>query len=232
LADYRAYLTNKGNTLKHVGQVVSAITACLSGCRFVRVADVQPSAVVGFIADLRAAGRGITTANLTLTYLKSFTRWLLRDRRTVADPLAGLSRLANGATDVRHARRDFAADELRQLLETTRTSGRTFRGLTGLDRAAIYATAVGTGFRVAELASLTPADFDLDAHPPAIRVDASYAKNRKEASQPIPPELASCGRAGSPARGSPMMCSTRRLTRSAPTCCSSRSTLVRSWAVT
>src|SRR5262249_24587328 len=104
LGDYKAFMTAKGNTAKHVGQVVSAITACLAGCRFVRVADVQPSAVVGYVADLRAAGRGITTANLAQTYFKSFTRWLWKDRRIPTDPLAGLAWLANAAADVRHAR--------------------------------------------------------------------------------------------------------------------------------
>jgi len=53
-------------------------------------------------------GKSIQTANYYLTALKGFTRWLWKDRRSAADPLAGMSKLANAAADVRHARRDFA----------------------------------------------------------------------------------------------------------------------------
>jgi integrase len=200
LADYRAFLTAKGNTAKHVGQVVSAITASLAGCGFVRVGDVQPSAVVGYIADLRqpkvgangkeVPGKGITTANLAQTYLKSFMRWLWKDRRITSDPLIGVNKLANAATDIRRARRDLSVDELRCLIESTRECKRDYRGLTGPDRAVLYSVAVGTGFRAAELASLMPESFDLNTEPPTVRVAAGYAKNRRQAVQPIPPDLA------------------------------------------
>jgi integrase len=40
------------------------------------------------------------------------------------------------------------------------------------------------------LASLTPGSFELDAEPPIVHSAAAYAKNRKEAVQPIPADLA------------------------------------------
>src|SRR5262245_32228074 len=63
LGDFIAYLQAKGNTAKHVALSETRIQATLARCRFVRVADVQPSAVMGFLAELRAAGRGVKTAN-------------------------------------------------------------------------------------------------------------------------------------------------------------------------
>jgi len=45
------------------------------------------------------------TANEYLAAANSFTRWLSRDRRITVDPLACLSWVANGAADIRHARR-------------------------------------------------------------------------------------------------------------------------------
>ena len=79
----------------------------LDTCRFVKIADVQPSAVQECLAGLRRDGKSIKTANDYLDAVKGFTRWLWRDRRTAVDPLAGLSKLANRETDIRHARRDF-----------------------------------------------------------------------------------------------------------------------------
>lgn len=202
LADYVRWLADKGNTSKHVELTESRIRACLDSCRFIKIGDVQPPAVVGFLAELRSKGKSVATANHHLVAVKGFTRWLWKDRRTGTDPLAGLSKLANGEADIRHARRDLSPEELGRLLDTTRKCGRAFRHLTGQDRFMLYWTAAGTGFRAAELASLTPASFDLDATPPTIRVEAAYSKNRTEAVQPIPADLAEALRdwlAGKPA---------------------------------
>ena len=109
-----------------------------------------------------------------------------KDRRIGSDPLAGMSKLANGETDVRHARREFSQDELLWLIDTARESPRGFRYLTGKDRYALYLTAAGSGLRVSELASLEPASFHLQGPTPFIRLQAAYAKNRKETDQPLP----------------------------------------------
>lgn len=63
-------------------------------------------------------------------------------------------------------------------------------GMTVPDRARCYALALGTGFRAPELATLTPERFDLAGDPPTVTVAACYAKNGKEAVQPLPPALA------------------------------------------
>jgi integrase len=200
LADYVRYLTAKGGTAEHVDLTESRVLACLDRCRFVRMSDLQPSAVVGFLAELRKPskagdgqerpGRSISTANGYLTSVKGFTRWLWKDRRIGSDPLAGMSKLANGETDVRHGRREYSQDELLWLIETARESARGFRYLTGKDRHALYLTAAGSGLRVSELASLEPASFHLQGPTPFIRLQAAYAKNRKETDQPLPPDVA------------------------------------------
>src|SRR5207302_7639886 len=94
-----------------------------------------------------------------------------------------------GATDRRHDRRELDADEMRRLLGVTRASARAFRGLTGPDRAALYLTACGTGFRVRALAGLTPGDFDLSADVPAVVLPARLAKNKKTKIQPLPADV-------------------------------------------
>src|SRR5262249_40664656 len=85
--------------------------------------------------------------------------------------------------------------ELRSLLTVTRTSERTFRGLTGSDRFHLYAMACGTGFRASALASLTPESFDLDTETPTVTLAARFAKNRRQKVQPLPPDVAALLRA-------------------------------------
>ena len=68
-----------------------------------------------------------------------------------------------------------AADSLRR-------PGRS--GVSGPDRAMHYAVAVGTGPRLNELRTLTPACFALNATPPTITVEAGYSKRRRKDVQP------------------------------------------------
>jgi integrase len=91
---------------------------------------------------------------------------------------------------IRHARRDLSPDELGRLLDAARASRRTFRGLVGNDRHFLYLTACATGFRVSELATMTPESFNLDGDMPTATVEASCTKNRKEAVQPLPLDIA------------------------------------------
>ena len=96
-------MTAKGNTADYVGKVFFRLTEAMGGCRFVKIVDIQPSAVVEFLASLRREGKSVKTANDYLAAIKGFTRWLWRDKRSAVDPLAGLSKLANAETDLRHA---------------------------------------------------------------------------------------------------------------------------------
>jgi Phage integrase family len=111
------------------------------------------------------------------------------DRRAADNPLAHLAG-GNAKADRRHDRMPLTAGEVRSIIAAALASGEVFRGLTGQDRAALYATAAGTGFRAAELSSLTPEAFELVATPPTVTLAAGDAKNRTTAVQPLPPALA------------------------------------------
>src|SRR5262245_37036102 len=63
------------------------------------------------------------------------------------------------------------------------------RGLSGRDRHFVYLAAMTTGFRAEEVASLAPESFALDETPPVVVLPARATKNRKGATQPLPPEL-------------------------------------------
>jgi integrase len=63
-------------------------------------------------------------------------------------------------------------------------------GMTGPDRAILYALALGTGFRANELRTLIPERFNLDSDTPTVLGKSCYTKNGKEAIQPLAPSLA------------------------------------------
>jgi excisionase family DNA binding protein len=148
-----------------------------------------PRSTVEALAVQQAKGISPATANHYVVALKAFGRWLVRTRRAATNPFDSLNRQAT-ATDVRRRRRELTVEELRRLLETTRTSNRTFRGLTGVDRYCLYLTAVSTGIRANALANLTPADFDLNAPSPVVTVPARFSKNRRTHTVPLPADVA------------------------------------------
>jgi integrase len=51
--DFGRYLAARGNTEKYCSRTVSHVRGVIEGCRFRYLHDLQPSAVVGFLADLR-----------------------------------------------------------------------------------------------------------------------------------------------------------------------------------
>jgi len=148
-----------------------------------------PRSTVEALAVQQAKGISPATANHYVIALKAFGQWLVRTRRAATNPFDSLNRQAT-ATDVRRRRRELTVDELRRLLEVTRASDRTFRGLTGPDRYYLYMTAVATGIRASALSHLTPGDFDLNSPSPCVTVPARFSKNRKMHTVPLPSDVA------------------------------------------
>lgn len=151
------------------------------------IGDITASAALVFLGQLRHQGRSAQTYNHYLKAAKQFTRWLVRERRTLFDPLAHLGRL-NVRTDRRHDRRALGPEEFRRLVEAAR-SGKSIEGISGPDRAMLYVLAAWTGFRKGEIGSLTLRSLRLDDDPPTATVAACYSKHRREDAQVLHPEL-------------------------------------------
>jgi excisionase family DNA binding protein len=160
-----------------------------------------PRATVEALLAYRARGMDHGTAGYYAREIKSFTRWLAR-RRIAEDMLADLPGASPDQSDHRHDRRTPSEDELRGVIGAAQASPRGFRGLEGRDRAILYATAAASGFRVEELASLTPEAFNLVSDVASVTLRGDVAKNGQTAVQPLPPDLAQALRsylAGRPA---------------------------------
>ena len=158
-------------------------------CSFTFSADIQAEAVEQFLHDLRTVqGRSIQTANDWLQAFKQLIRWMVANQRLDRDPLTRL-KAGNVRLDSRHRRGELTSEEVTKLLEASTTQA-PFRGINGTDRVLLYKVALGTGFRVTELASLTPEQFNLDATPPMVVLQPGNTKNRQGATQPIAQWLA------------------------------------------
>ncbi len=187
LGEWRSALEAKANSPKRVAVACRRALRIITECRFTTLADVDAGRVNSFMQRLRDEDAAPRTINGYLQALRQFLRWAVAESRLGANPLASVGTVrVVGQT---RNRRPLAVDELARLIEAAEC-GPTYRGLNGADRAMLYRLATGTGFRAAELASLTPASFDLDADPPAVTVKAAYSKRRRDDRQPIRPDLA------------------------------------------
>ena len=207
LADWKADLLAKGRTANHANLVHARVARLLKACKVTFVSEIQPGTAQAAIAALRVGrphptvstdepdkrqgptkGLSLQTCNHITTACKAFTHWLCRDGRLQADPLMHLTKY-NVRTDRRHDRRALSDVEITALIQAAER-GPTVLGITGPARAMLYRVAVGTGFRKAELASLTPQSFNLNNEPPTITVRAGFSKHRREDTQPIRRDLA------------------------------------------
>ncbi len=189
LDEFGRSLAAKDDTSKHVGMTLQRAGAVISGCGFKRVTDISSSRVQDWLKDQRESkGLSVASSNGYLRAVKGFTRWLVKERRLHDNPLAYLSCL-NAKVDRRHVRRVLSHEEFAKLYEAA-LRGEPYRGISGPDRARLLLTAVNTGFRVGELASLTPRSFSFDGDPPTVTVEASYSKHRRDDTVEMRPDVA------------------------------------------
>ena len=185
LADWKAALLAKGNTVHHADTSHNRAKRVIEGCRFTHWSDLSAGKVRQFLADLRSGEGKLSAAsfNYYSQAIKGFCRWMVRDGRAQENPVAHLQQV-NTRTDRRHDRRALTTDELRRLLATA-ANGIERYGMSGADRATLYRLAVETGLRAGELRSLTRGSFALEGDEPAVRIDAKDAKNRREVALPL-----------------------------------------------
>ena len=188
LDGYRGWLLSKGNTNDYVRQTCDRVHSTIDGCGFNVTEDLDSGRVSVWLGDQRKIGLSPSTSNAYVTAVKSFGNWLLKDRRFLVNPFAHLSRV-NQRVDVRVVRRILSRDELTYLISAAE-SGKSFRSLTGTDRAMLYLVAVFTGLRASELHSLTERSLNLQSEPPTVTLEAAYSKHRREDVLPLHPALA------------------------------------------
>jgi integrase len=175
-----------------LGLSLSALTRSIGRWRLATTGKGRairyPRATLMSLAERSQQGTGTVTVNHYVQVLKGFGRWLLRTKRTASNPFEALQR-ANEKRDLRRARAEYTAEELRLLVRSTASSTRSFRGLDGRSRAMLYQVAAGTGFRAEALSSLTASHFRLDETPAVVKLSVHFDKSRKGRTQPLAASL-------------------------------------------
>ena len=188
LEDFKAALEAKGGSKRHPKVTCSRAKKILDLAKVKRISQLSNSIVMAAVATLREEGASTETINHYIRAVKAFSRWLWRDGRARDHYLAHLA-TSSPEADRRRVRRALSPEEASRVVQAAE-HGPEAGGLTGADRAILYALALGTGFRAEELRTLTPERFALSANPPTATVLACYSKNGKVAVQPIAATLA------------------------------------------
>ncbi len=188
ITDWRQELVARDNTPRHVKAFTSKITTIVRDCGWRLLTDIALADAQGWLSNRRQGGMSAATCNVYIRAAKGFCGWLVKEKRMTENPLAYWA-LLNEKADRRYERHALTVEELGKLLAAAE-AGAVVHGMTGTDRALLYRTAVETGFRWSELRSLTRASFRFTEDGASVTIAAAYAKNGKEDSLPLRPELA------------------------------------------
>jgi len=193
ISAYEGDLLAKGRTANHAALTANRVRLLLASA--VGINDIRPAAVNSALQKLKES-RGLSEASAShyMRAVKLFSRWLLKDGRMREDALAGVSvKTAIAKADRKHQRRALSREEFAALLRHVPSTGKRYC-MAAADRVMLYRVAAGTGLRASELASLTPASFNLADDEPCVTVAAGYSKRGKRSGrddvQPLPMDLA------------------------------------------
>jgi len=178
------------NTNKHVKLTITRIKRLIAEAEFKVLSDIDIESIEAVLGDMLDSEEiGHRTYNHYVQAMHQFCAWLMPSRLET-NPVLGMKRL-NPDVDVRHPRRALSPEEFKMLIQSARESGVDIQCYSGEDRARIYTLSYMTGLRRKEIASLTPASFNLKANPATLTVEAACSKHRRKDVLPLHPELVS-----------------------------------------
>ena len=190
LDDWKANMLDQGKASRsQVEQVEYRARRIVEGCEFQRITDMTAEDVEAYLAKRRNDSEDPLSAQSSNHYLqavKRFSKWLMKKGRTDRDRLSDAAMLKISDEKKTHKRRALTSEEFTRLVEAA-AGGEVIEGIPGPDRAMLYILAGWTGYRRAELASLTLRSFDLDSETHSVSVQSGYTKNKKAATIPLHP---------------------------------------------
>ncbi len=176
------------NSGKHVKLTITRLKRLVADAEMKVLGDIDIESIEAVLGDrLDSEEIGHRTYNHYVQAMHQFCTWLVPNR-LVANPVLGMKRL-NTDVDIRHPRRALSQKEFANLIKSARESDVDIQCYDGETRARIYTLSYMTGLRRKEIASLTPASFDLKANPATLTVEAACSKHRRKDVLPLHPEL-------------------------------------------
>ncbi len=182
------YIASMVGGVEHAEKTQSHIEAIAKHGSIETLNDISADRVNRFTAELRSKKRSSRTIASYIQSIKGLTRWAVRNGKLLSDPLSTV-RKPSVEDDRKLTRRFMTVEEWHWLDSATRQGEFRF-GMTGQERAILYALAIQTGLRSNECRSLTRGKLHLTKSPPFVLADAKSTKNKKTARQYIQPELA------------------------------------------
>jgi hypothetical protein len=194
IEEFKQNILDRGKDARHAQQQASHVLRLLALAKISNIGRIASEPVQHALKRSLGTRRGPRTCNAARQAVIQFERHLKRSGKVRHTVLHNLERF-NEAEDIRRKRRPLTQEEVDWLLTTTSTSSdSTSRrcGISPADRALLYATGVGTGFRKSALLSLPAQSFFLgaDVARPFVRLAARHNKNGKNRDQMIPQDLA------------------------------------------
>ena len=181
--------TAAGRAETHIADTTRYIRLICDAEGFNHSGDITADGVNHYANELKGKGRSARTQQAYLAAIKAFTRWLTDGHKLPRDPLSSV-RKPNPKTDRRLERRMLLPDEWQWLRPATLDEGVERYGMLPGERVLLYAVAIETGLRAAELRSLRRGRLYLDGSQPYVTCKAGSTKNRGLAKQYIRPALA------------------------------------------
>ncbi len=182
IKDYVDHLRHKGNTAPYCRLCETRIGNIVAGCKFYRLADIDPGKVMRYVSEeLKANRLSQSSINHYIRQFKGFVRWLYHQDRISTDINKHLH--LRTITEFTKHRRPLSIDEISYLLNWLATQAGPVRSLSGWERMVLYKLALTTGLRASEIRQLKVSSIDFEAK--TVRLASAYTKNRKEAILPL-----------------------------------------------
>jgi integrase len=174
---------------EHADTTMARLRKVLDGCRVRTVQCLTVERVNGYL-DACVRDGTIRSAQTRKHYeraVKAFSKWCHATDRLPADPLDRLQvTYVDPDADVVHNRGEFTLEQVTAIMRAA-VGGPTLTGLTGRQRALLYAFCSCTGFRAREAAAVRKRHFAPDYA--FVSLSGEFTKNRRRANQPVPPGL-------------------------------------------
>ncbi len=143
-------------TAKHLSLVENMIKRICQECRFDVISDLDASRFTAFVNGLNIA---VKTKRHYIAVFKQFAKWLHESGRLPKNNFKLIKTTKVLKSDQVHARRALTANEVARLIKAAE-NGKTWRGISGAERALIYRLGVEDGLRYNEIKTLKVSDFD------------------------------------------------------------------------
>jgi integrase len=193
LAAFAKFKLARRTTTKQVTEQRQAIERLVIGCGWRTIQQINEVEATNWLGEQRERKdepHSPQTSKHYTDHLRCFTSWLATHNRLPRDPLVAMPRQpGTGEIPQTFYRRALNDAEFAMIITNARTSPAVYDSITPRQRVHIYYIARWTGFRAAEVASLAPGSFDLDADEPAITIECTISKRRKLDRQIVPPAV-------------------------------------------